>query len=125
MRILALLLAACRGYQTPLAPNDTDAPDGATDPVASTSSSTSTTPWLDTAVTETTPGPTSDGCRYPARPVEPMAKGEVLTPYVWRTAQRMDGLRASLELGKVPCDTDDDIDWSPFDVLVFISIPAW
>jgi hypothetical protein len=52
--------------------------------------------------------------------------GEVLTPYAWPDARHLDGVRtASLDLVHAPCNTDDDIDWSPHDVLVFVSIPAW
>jgi hypothetical protein len=64
------------------------------------------------------------GC-YPDGAVEPMAEGEVLTAYSWPDARHLDGRTASLELSKVPCSDDDDIDWSPHDVLVFVSIPAW
>lgn len=63
---------------------------------------------------------------YPEGAVEPMALNEVISPYAWPDARhRSDGRQATLELGHVPCNTDDDIDWSPFDVLLFVSIPAW
>ena len=68
---------------------------------------------------------TPSDCAYPAGAVEPMALGEVLSPYAWPDARHLDGRTASLDLGQVPCNTDDDIDWSPHDVLVFVSIPAW
>jgi hypothetical protein len=64
-------------------------------------------------------------CTYPAGAVEPMALNEVLSPYSWPRALRADGRDVPLALEKVPCATDPDIDWSPFDVLLFISIPAW
>jgi len=80
-----------------------------------------------TATTDTSDSGTGigKGCAYPEGAVEPMAEGEVLTPYSWPAAEHLDGTQASLELGKVPCGTDDDIDWSPFDILMFVSIPAW
>lgn len=65
------------------------------------------------------------GEAYP-EPTEPMALGEVLFPYAWPDAiHRGTGARGALDLGAVPCATDPDIDWSPFDVLLFVSIPAW
>jgi len=70
--------------------------------------------------------PDCDNDTYPAGEVEPMALGETLTPYAWPDAENLrSGQRADLDLGTVPCDIDDDIDWSPFDVLLFISVPAW
>jgi len=69
---------------------------------------------------------TPTDCAYPAGAVEPMALGEVVTPWSWPEARHLgDGRVASLDVGAVPCNTDDDIDWSPFDVLLFVSIPAW
>ncbi len=63
---------------------------------------------------------------YPAGAVEPMALGEVITPYRWNQASlRETGARVSVDLAQVPCALDDDIDWSPFDVLLFVSVPAW
>ncbi|MEO0605162.1 MAG: hypothetical protein AAF211_27275 [Myxococcota bacterium] len=63
---------------------------------------------------------------YPAGAVEPMALGEVISPYRWNQASlRETGERVTVDLGQVPCGLDDDIDWSPFDVLLFVSIPAW
>lgn len=76
-----------------------------------------------------TPDGTPPDCvdaSYPAGVVEPMALGETLAPYAWPVAlHRGRGEQASLDLADVPCNTDDDIDWSPFDVLLFVSIPAW
>lgn len=68
---------------------------------------------------------TSEPCAYPEGAVEPMEKGEVITPYSWPRALHADGRDVPLDLAKVPCATDEEIDWSPFDVLLFISIPAW
>lgn len=67
------------------------------------------------------------GETYPAGAVEPMALGEVFSPYAWPTAvaHASDGARFALDLANVPCALDPDIDWSPFDVLLFVSIPAW
>ncbi|MEN0062550.1 MAG: hypothetical protein AAGA48_10405 [Myxococcota bacterium] len=63
---------------------------------------------------------------YPEGAVEPMALGEVISPYRWPNASlRADGTLVSLNLRQAPCALDDDIDWSPFDVLLFVSIPAW
>ena len=55
-----------------------------------------------------------------------MAAGEVISPYRWPEARHLGtGEVAGLDLATVPCATDPDIDWSPFDVLLFVSIPAW
>lgn len=63
---------------------------------------------------------------YPPGAVEPMALGETLSPYSWPTAiHRGTGVSTPLDLARVPCNTDPVIDWSPFDVLLFVSIPAW
>ncbi|MEM9461392.1 MAG: hypothetical protein AAGF11_44925 [Myxococcota bacterium] len=70
-------------------------------------------------------GPGVVPCEYPAGAVEPMALNEVLTPYSWPTAIHGDGTQAALSLADAPCGIDDVIEWSPHDVLVFVSIPAW
>ncbi len=105
--MLALLAAACSG------PGGADPlfPDGTPPECASGQS----------------PLPGSQpGELYPEGAVEPMALGEVLTPYAWPEAvSRATGARSRLDLHDVPCATDPDIDWSPFDVLLFVSIPAW
>jgi hypothetical protein len=54
-----------------------------------------------------------------------MALGAVLWPYSWPSAKRASGVTTPLDLGAAPCDTDAVIDWSPHELLVFISIPAW
>lgn len=64
-------------------------------------------------------------CDYPAGAVEPMALGEVIPSYAWSRAIAGDDAVFDLDLSKVHCNDDEDIDWSPFDVLLFISIPAW
>ncbi|MGE0784393.1 MAG: hypothetical protein AB7S26_01795 [Sandaracinaceae bacterium] len=66
------------------------------------------------------------GCPvYPYGAVEPMALGSVIWPYRWPTAIASDGTDFPLDLSNVPCTADENIDWSPFDVLVFIAFPAW
>lgn len=105
-----LLLAGCAAGAGPddrLDSGPDDGPDGSeqTDPTA--------------------PGTPAD-CAYPDGAVEPMALGEVVTPYRWPEARHLgDGRQLPLDLADVPCNTDPDIDWSPFDVLLFVSIPAW
>ncbi len=69
---------------------------------------------------------TETNCTYPAGANEVMTLGDVLLPYGWnRAIHRSDGRDGTIDLEQVPCNTDDDIDWSPFDVLLFVSIPAW
>lgn len=71
-----------------------------------------------------TPDGACDG--YPEDAVRPMEVGAVMFPYSWPVARNVaDGTEAALDLGQVPCGTDPAIDWSPFDALLFISIPAW
>lgn len=66
------------------------------------------------------------GCTYPEGAVEPMAMGEVLWPYRWPEAISGDGAtNVPLDLVDAHCTADANIDWSPFDVLVFIAIPGW
>jgi len=98
-----LLLAACQGGDD----DGTDTTDG--DGNESTGST----------------GTTTTPCTYPEGAVDPMALGEVMPAFSWPDARHLDGRTASLELDKAACDDDDDIDWSPHDVLVFVSIPAW
>lgn len=64
---------------------------------------------------------------YPEDAVRPMEEGSVLYPYRWPEARGMSSsaFSGALDLGFAPCDTDPDIDWSPFDILYFVSIPAW
>jgi len=68
----------------------------------------------------------TDDDTYPLPVVEPMALGEVLFPHSWPIAvHRGTGLTIVLDLANVPCALDAEIDWSPFDVPLFVSIPAW
>lgn len=72
------------------------------------------------------PADCAAGEAYPPDPAEPMALGETLSPYRWPEAvSRATGERVALDLAHAPCATDPQIDWSPFDVLLFVSIPAW
>jgi hypothetical protein len=70
--------------------------------------------------------PDCSDATYPEGAVEPMALNEVLTPYRWPVAvDRRTGERLPLDLAAAPCDTDPEIDWTPFEALLFVSIPAW
>ena len=68
---------------------------------------------------------TGPPCGYPEGAVEPMTRDEVIWPYRWPEAIDAMGNNFPLDLSFVPCAIDENIDWSPFDVLVFIAIPAW
>lgn len=70
-------------------------------------------------------GPGNADCDYPSGAVSPMALDQVITDYTWRNAVHSDGREARLDLHEAHCDSSADIDWSPFDVLLFVSIPAW
>ena len=73
-------------------------------------------------------GPADSGvpsCNYPADAAEPMALNQVLSPYTWSSAFTAAGQLIDLNLTDAFCNTDPDIDWSPFDLLLFVSIPAW
>ena len=89
-----------------------------TEPTGGSDSAPTTLPTAET-------GTPSAPCAYPEGAVDPMALGEVMPAFSWPDARHLDGRTASLELEKAACNDDDDIDWSPFDVLVFVSIPAW
>lgn len=115
-------LSGCAGDGTT---DKTDA-DPTTDPTADTGGTTDTdtigTTDTDTGTTDT--GPTTTACSYPEF-VVPMTIDEVLSPFTWPTAIHRDGRQGDLDLEAVPCGDDPDIDWSVFDALVFVSIPAW
>jgi hypothetical protein len=64
-------------------------------------------------------------CTYPADAVEPMMRMRPLWPYRWPEAIDGIGNNFPIDLTEIQCLTDENIDWSPFDVLVFIAIPAW
>jgi hypothetical protein len=63
-------------------------------------------------------------CIYPAA-AEPMALDEPIAAYAWPVAIHGDGTHTPLDLEQAHCDTDAIIDWSPHEILVFISVPAW
>lgn len=66
------------------------------------------------------------GETYPPGEAAVMTLGETLPKFRWPEAiDRATGLRTALDLGDAPCATDAVIDWSPFDVLLFVSLPAW
>ncbi|MEO1268513.1 MAG: hypothetical protein AAFX99_10475 [Myxococcota bacterium] len=90
-----------------------------------TSNGTATSDGAATSNTTRTSNGEPTACDYPEGVVEPMTLGEVIVPYAWPRARRVDGTDIPLELGSVPCATDPNIDWSSADVLLFISIPAW
>ena len=54
-----------------------------------------------------------------------MALNQGLAPYAWPSAIHADGTTTPLSLEEAYCGTDPVIDWSPHEILVFISIPAW
>lgn len=71
------------------------------------------------------PDDTRAPCGYPDA-VAPMAEGEAMEAYRWPAAKQMrDESDTNVDLASAYCDSSDEIDWSPFDVLLFVSIPAW
>lgn len=82
-------------------------------------------PKPDSGVGATDPAGTAP-CTYPDGVVDPMALDGVIPPFSWPSARSMvDGSRTSLDLLAAHCANAPDIEWSPFDVLLFVSIPAW
>lgn len=71
------------------------------------------------------PGTTPSGCSYPAGAVEPMTEGEPLAPYSWPLAYDQARTPRTLSLLEAHCNEDADYDWSPYDRLFFVSLPAW
>jgi hypothetical protein len=69
-------------------------------------------------------GGTGAVCTYPAA-VEPMALNEILFSYRWPNSIDDNGANAELDLEKVYCNSDTQLDWGLFDYLLFVSIPAW
>ena len=57
--------------------------------------------------------------------VDPMTPGEAIPPFAWPVAIDGSDQRLTLDLVEVFEDRDQDLDWSPFDQLLFVSIPAW
>ena len=119
---LALLLVACDGATTE--PGD-DSGAAAMD----AGDTDSGPPSLDGALLADAGLIMGDGggspCGYPEGAVEPMTLNQPLWPYRWPTALHADGRDFPLDLTEVACTADPNIDWSPFDVLVFVSIPGW
>lgn len=64
-------------------------------------------------------------CEHPVSFDTSMGQGALLEPFGWKVARHLDGREAPLFMERVFCNDDPDIDWSPFDVLVFVAIPAW
>lgn len=93
-------------------PTDMPDPTGPTDP------GTLYTPGID---------PDCEGdVTYPPGAVDPMALGEVLSPYSWpKATHNGTGTTVALDLALTPCDIDPNIDWSGADVLLLLSIPFW
>lgn len=112
MRIVLLLGAACTPVST--VSNPEPEPPGPTD---------------DLPVTTTTDSPTETKtepkCAYPFSYDTAMLEGAILEPFGWKTARHRDGREAPLYMEEVFCNDAPDMDWSPFDVLVFVAIPAW
>ncbi|MFT4627244.1 MAG: hypothetical protein ACI8PZ_005926 [Myxococcota bacterium] len=80
----------------------------------------------DSGVGATDPASTTGACAYPDGVVDPMTLAGVIPPFSWPSARSMvDGSRTSLDLLATHCANAPDIEWSPFDVLLFVSIPAW
>ncbi len=129
--VSVVLLAACAGSDTDPTDvlQDTDTTPGSSDtdvpPTDTDVTDTDDTDVADTDVTDTGGDTGTTPCAYPVGAVEPMAVDEVLSPYSWPEAIHRDGRSLDLDLAQVPCADDPDIDWSPHDVLVFVSIPAW
>lgn len=133
-----MLAIACGDDESPATTTDAATGNPQTTSDSSDEATDSGPSSATTSDAETTEGPTTadgaDGsstgmvgmpCEYPEGAVEPMALGEVLWPYSWPVAIDGNGTEVSLELEDAPCGFDEVIEWSPHDVLVFISIPAW
>ncbi len=63
-------------------------------------------------------------CEYPADAREVMTVGAPLWPYSWPTSSAPDRRDVPVDVREMFCN-DGPEDWSPFDVLLFVSIPAW
>ena len=80
----------------------------------------SDTSAVGSATTPTTP------CDYPSGVADPMTLGEVMPAFRWPSAKSLvDGTKTAFDLAEVHCGASADIDWSPFDILLFVSVPAW
>ena len=63
-------------------------------------------------------------CTYPDF-ANPMTVGQAIEPWTWARAIDAMDVSRGLSVRDVFCNQDGDMDWSPFDLLLFISIPAW
>lgn len=63
-------------------------------------------------------------CVYPTS-TEPMALNQAIAPYSWPEVRNADENVFPLSLEDAYCNTDENLDWSIFDYLLFVSIPAW
>ncbi len=68
---------------------------------------------------------TPEVCEYPEGAVEPMEADAVIFPYSWPEARHGDGREGPLALLGAWCADDDLTDWSAFDALLMVSLPAW
>ena len=80
-------------------------------------------------------GPTSDagsdagpatGCAalYPDYAAV-MTLDQAVEPWRWPRAVDGQGNVTDLDLAEAFCNDDPDLDWSPFDLLLFVSVPGW
>lgn len=97
---------------------DTEAGDGDGDPTTDTEAGDGD------GTTDPGDGDGDQPCVYPDA-AEPMALDQPLAAYAWPEALRNNFVSTPLSLEDAYCDSDEEIDWSPHDLLVFISIPAW
>ena len=118
-----LLLGACNGATS--VPQDAAEADSGEPPMDSGEPAVDAAGPGDSGPPDTGAPDTAVACSYPEGAVEPMALGAVLWPYRWPEAILGDGTRVHLDLEEVHCTADENIDWSPFDILLFISIAAW
>lgn len=76
----------------------------------------------------TTGEPEPDGdppdCAYPDAP-DTMALGSALPSFRWGVSQTATGEGGAVDMHRAYCDEDANREWSPFDLLLFVSIPAW
>ena len=61
---------------------------------------------------------------YPAY-ASTMALDQAVEPWSWNRALDGQNHAVDLNLAEAFCNNDPDIDWSSFDLLLFVSIPGW
>ena len=71
------------------------------------------------------PGETPLGCKYPEGALEPMTEGEPIAPYNWPLALDAQSTPRNLSFLELHCNEDSDYDWTPFDFMLIVSLPAW